>query len=342
MTAQGAEGAVLAIIESGLAGEPAAADMEVLGAARQLATALGRELAAAFVAPAGAAAPVAAALAAADTTYQVVSDAGEGSTDDAVLEAAWLAVQACSPGAILLPDSRLGRSVAARIAVRTDADLVVSCAFLKARDGVVQLGRPYLSGKAFAQLEWDRSRPAVVTVAAGAFSPPSPSSRPTPELRRIEAPRAAPSPLKVLSEVAPAPDAMGVTEADVIVAGGAGVGGIEGFGQLLDLAARLGGTVAASRVAVDRGWMPSSRQVGLTGKSVSPRLYLAVGISGAPQHIAGIRSAGKVVAINQDPRAPIFRVADLAVVGDLHEVIPALLDRLPAGNGATAESGVSS
>jgi len=135
---------------------------------------------------------------------------------------------------------------------------------------------------------------------------------------------------------------MGVTEADVLVAGGAGVGGAEGFHQLVELARRLGGTVAASRVAVDKGWVQSNRQVGLTGKTVSPRLYLAVGISGAPQHIAGIRSAGKVVAINRDPRAPIFRVADLAVVGDLHEVIPALLERLTAADERTAPGGMES
>ncbi len=146
------------------------------------------------------------------------------------------------------------------------------------RDGKVQMGRGCLSGKAFAQLEWDAVRPVVITVAPGAFSAPSPSGRDL-EIVRLEAPASAPSRVKVIGEVAPAPDAMGVTEADVLVAGGAGVGGAEGFHQLVELARRLGGTVAASRVAVDKGWVQSNRQVGLTGKTVSPRLYLAVGIS---------------------------------------------------------------
>ena len=146
--------------------------------------------------------------------------------------------------------------------------------------------------------------------------------------------------MTVLSEVSPTPEVMALTDADILVAGGAGVGGAEGFGLLVELARKLGGTVAASRVAVDRGWMPSARQVGVTGKSVSPRLYMAFGISGAPQHIAGIRSAGKVVAVNCDPRAPIFEVADLAVVADLHELIPALIERLPA-RGAQPNAGGS-
>jgi electron transfer flavoprotein alpha subunit len=135
-----------------------------------------------------------------------------------------------------------------------------------------------------------------------------------------------------LREILPPPEALDITEAEVVVAGGAGVGGREGFALLNQLAGRLGGTLAASRVAVDRGWVPRQRQVGQTGKSVAPKVYLAFGISGAPQHIAGIRNAGKVVAVNRDPRAPIFEVADLAVAADLYEVVPALIERLDERN----------
>jgi len=286
----------------------------------------------AFVGVEGAPAACAAARQGADRVYQVAWKKGAGTAEDSMLEAAWLAVQTAAPLAVVLADSLSSRVMAARLAVRMDAELVAGCGLLKVRDGSVQMGRACLSGKGFAQLEWNQARPLVITVAQGAFSPP-PARGPIPEAIVLEAPAAVPSRVKVTGEVSPTPEAMGVTEADIVVAGGAGVGGAEGFGLLMELARRLGGTVAASRVAVDRGWMPSNRQVGLTGQSVSPRMYLAVGISGAPQHIAGIRSAGKVVAINQDPRAPIFRVADLAVIGDLHEVIPALLQRLPSSGG---------
>lgn len=339
MTAQ--RSTVIAIVESGPTGEPSAASLETLGAARGLANGLGGELVVAFVAEQGAPEASAAARQSADRAYQVAWARAEHMAGDAMVEAAWLAIQTENPSAVLITDSLSARTVAARLAVRMDAELVAGCTLLKVRDGNVQMGRACLSGKAFAHLEWDRARPVVITVAAGAFSAP-PAGGKSADVVRLEAPVNAPSVVKVLGEVSPAPDAMGVTEADLVIAGGAGVGGSEGFDQLVELARRLGGTVAASRVAVDRGWMPSSRQVGLTGKSVSPRLYLAVGISGAPQHIAGIRSAGKVVAINQDPRAPIFRVADLAVVGDLHEVIPALLQRLPAADGPIAGEGVQS
>lgn len=335
-TGQASRAAVMAVVESGSTGEPSGASLEVLGAARTLANGLGRDLAVAFIAPRGAPEAAAPARARADRAYQVAWDTGNGIVDDAMVEAAWLAVDTERPCAVLFADTLAARAIAARVAVRLDADLVVGCALLRVRDGAVQLGRACLSGKAFAHLEWDRARSAVITVAAGAFPAP-PAAANDPGVAWLEAPAGPASSVRVLGEIAPAPDAMGVTEADVVIAGGAGVGGAEGFEQLTELARRLGGTVAASRVAVDKGWMPSSRQVGLTGKTVSPRLYLAVGISGAPQHIAGIRAAGKVVAINQDPRAPIFRVADLAVVGDLHEVVPALLQRLAPSGAPTPE-----
>lgn len=336
---QSSPNTVMAVVESGPAGDPSPSAFEALGAARGLATGLGCELTVAFVAEQGAPAASDAARGCADRAFQVGWPEGAASAEDAIVEAAWVAIQTEAPNAILFPDSLSARAVAARVAVRMNSELVVGCTLLKVRDGKVEMGRAILSGKGFAQLEWDRTRPVVITVAAGAFAIP-PTRGNIGDVTWLKSPDSAPSRVKVIGEVAPTPDAMGITEADVLVAGGAGVGGAEGFDQLMELAQRLGGTVAASRVAVDRGWMPSSRQVGLTGRSVSPRLYLAVGISGAPQHIAGIRSAGKVVAINQDPRAPIFRVADLAVVGDLHEVIPGLLARLQTLDGPTSSEGM--
>lgn len=332
-------GGVLAVVETGKSGEPTVDSIEMLGPARALAVSLGRELAITIVAQADSPPWPALAGRGAQRVYEVRFQGSAAVAGDGLTEAAWLAVQAARPAAVLFPDSGAARVVAARIAARMQCEIVRGCTLLKAREGIVQMGRPCLSGRGFAQLTWNLASPLVVTVAAGAFSSSAVAAGGIPEVVALAAPAPPALPgVTVLSEVSPTPEAMAVTDADVLVAGGAGVGGAEGFGLLVELARKLGGTVAASRVAVDRGWMPSARQVGVTGKSVSPRLYMAFGISGAPQHIAGIRSAGKVVAVNCDPRAPIFEVADLAVVADLHELIPALIERLPA-RGAQPNAG---
>ena len=138
---------------------------------------------------------------------------------------------------------------------------------------------------------------------------------------------------RVVDRVVEASTAAPIEEAKIIVAGGRGVGGPEGFGLVRDLAAALGGAVGASRAAVDSGWIPYAQQIGQTGKIVKPQLYLALGISGAIQHKVGMQTAETIIAVNRDPDAPIAEFADIIVVGDLFEVGPALLDELRARAG---------
>ena len=131
---------------------------------------------------------------------------------------------------------------------------------------------------------------------------------------------------KILKIVKSATEMVSLTDADIIVSGGMGLGSKEGFDKLKELADVLGGTIAASRAAVDAGWIDHSYQVGQTGTTVKPQVYFACGISGAIQHIAGMQNAGLIIAVNKDENAPIFEVADYGIVGDLHKVIPALTE----------------
>jgi electron transfer flavoprotein alpha subunit len=235
-----------------------------------------------------------------------------------------------SPTAVVFGHSALSRDLAPRVAGRLDAALVTDCTGWLAADGALRLTRPVYGGKLDAVVEPLGGRPAVVTLRPNALGVAATAPAPA-EVEEC----ATDLPPDAVTTVVRAIDArlggaVSLQEAQVIVAGGRGLGGPEGFEILRPLAEVLGGAVGASRTAVDSGWIGVDHQVGQTGKAVSPSLYIACGISGAVQHFAGMSSSKVIVAVNKDPEAPIFERADYCVVGDLFSVIPLLTEELRA------------
>lgn len=223
---------------------------------------------------------------------------------------------------LIIPGTSMGRDLAPLLSVSLGLSCVTNITGIEVLNNTVHVKRPLYGGKIIETLALEGS--AVVSIMPRSFKEPQASERQG-ELIRVEARLTEDDlrvrPIETIREI----ERREITEAEVLVAGGRGVGGAEGFLILEELASALGGLTAASRGVVDAGWRPHTIQVGQTGRVVSPKLYIACGISGAPQHIAGMRTSLYVIAINKDPNAPIFREADLGITGDLFEVIPELL-----------------
>jgi electron transfer flavoprotein alpha subunit len=217
--------------------------------------------------------------------------------------------------------------VAPRLAERVGGAAVTHATSFELTDGRLTWVRPVFGGKALARIA-PLAEPVVVTIRRGAFEPAEPAdAAATVETRQAPGGDGA---VELISSEATA-DESSLEEASVIVSGGGGLGSEEAFSELEELAGLLGGAVGASLAAVDAGWAAPEQQVGLTGKAVSPDLYLAFGISGASQHLAGIAGAKVVVAVNTDPDAPIFAASRLGVVMDSRQLLRALVDELRRG-----------
>jgi len=231
---------------------------------------------------------------------------------------------------VLAPATAMGRDLAARVAARIGGGLASDCVEVRAaQGGALNAVRPVYSGKAMATASFSAGAPAVLTLRANVF-PARASAAPGPcEVRRLNpAFRDGDDAVKVTALRLPETVEQDVAEADIVVSGGRAMQGPENFHLIRSLAEALGGAVGASRAAVDAGWIEHRYQVGQTGKVVSPKLYIACGISGAIQHLAGMSSSKVIVAINKDADAPIFKIADYGVVGDLYAIIPALVEEI--------------
>jgi len=233
---------------------------------------------------------------------------------------------------VLFAASVLASDVAAGLAARLDAGLNWDLVDLAAQDGQLVGKRPALEDSVYVDVGWT-GEPRLALFRPGTFDPAESGGEAELEelTPKFEDFSTAATMLEQAHEESEGPS---IEDADVIVAGGRGLGGPENFSLVEDLAKALGGAVAATRAVVDAGWYPYATQVGQTGKTVSPKLYVACGISGAIQHKVGMQSSSVIVAINKDPNAPIFEFSDLGVVGDLHKIIPKLTEAIKAKKGS--------
>jgi electron transfer flavoprotein alpha subunit len=235
-------------------------------------------------------------------------------------------IQKTGPAVVLLGATPQGQDLAARVAARLGLGLASDCtAFEVATDGRLIITRPIYGGRAIATVI-EKTTPQMVTVRPNVMMPLElDTSRTAPvEKLAVEMGDIRAKVIDLIQESGR--QQVGLAEAEIIVSGGRGLKGPENFCLLEQLADVLGAAVGASRAAVDAGWIDHSHQVGQTGRTVTPNLYIACGISGAVQHLAGMKTARYIVAINKDPEAPIFRVADYGIVGDLFDVVPVLTE----------------
>ena len=232
---------------------------------------------------------------------------------------------------VLFGATVLTADVAAGLAARLDAGLNWDLVDLAEDNGKLVGKRPALDDTVYVDVGW-KSEPRLALIRTGTFEPVESGGQAEVEQVAVELQDFS-TQAKMVEQAHEESEGPSIEDADVIVAGGRGLGGPENFELVEELAKALGGAVAATRAVVDAGWYPYSTQVGQTGKTVAPRLYIAVGISGAIQHKVGMQGSNVIVAINKDPNAPIFEYADLGVVGDLHEIVPKLTEAIKAKKG---------
>lgn len=299
---------------------------ETLGAARQVANDLGGQLVALVLGEN-----------VGDLTKQAIQYGADNAlvADDATLKhfrlepyAALITklAQEHQPAAILLGASNAGLELAAYVAAKLGVGLAADAIELSVENGALQVTRPVLVGNVMAKVVFGPARPQIASLRRRVFPMPAPDANRSGQITSVVPVMAEADIATKVEGIEAASNEVSLTDAKIIVSGGRGVGGPEGFAPVKALAEALGGAMGASRATVDAGWIPYAHQVGQTGKTVQPDLYIACGISGAIQHLAGMKTSKLIVAINKDADAPIFKYAHYGIVGDLFQYLPALTE----------------
>ncbi len=267
----------------------------------------------------------------ADTVYTADDALLESFTTDGYTKVITDAINELKPEIVLYGATHIGRDLAPRIASRVSTGLTADCTKLEIdpEDKKLKQTRPAFGGNIMATIICPNTRPQMSTVRPGVMDKAEKDTSKNGKIVPITFNLSKDDiRVEVVETVKTKKDLVSLTDANIIVSGGLGIGGPEGFDMLKQLADKLGGVVGASRAAVDAGWIDHSHQVGQTGTTVKPNLYIACGISGAIQHLAGMQSSDYIIAINKNEVAPILDVADYGIVGDVKEIVPLLIEKL--------------
>lgn len=267
----------------------------------------------------------------ADRVYVADNKELKNYTTDGYTKVIYEAITEYKPEIVLLGATHIGRDLGPCLAVRCDTGLTADCTKLEIdpEDKKIKQTRPAFGGNLMATIVCPNHRPQMSTVRPGVMEKAERvAGRKGKVVTLNPSFKAGDIRTKVLNIVKTVKDCASITDAEIIVAGGMGLGNAEGFELLKQFAQKLGGMVAASRAAVDAGWIDHAYQVGQTGTTVKPKIYIACGISGAIQHVAGMQNSEQIIAINSNESAPIFEVADYGMVGDLYKIIPAIMEEM--------------
>ncbi len=271
----------------------------------------------------------------ADKVYYADAPELKSYTTDAYTKVIYDAINEYKPEIVLLGATHIGRDLGPCLSVQCETGLTADCTKLgiDPEDKKIQQTRPAFGGNLMATIVCPNNRPQMSTVRPGVMAKAEFDKNHKGTVIELKPSlKAEDMRVKVLEIINSVENQVSLTDAKIIVSGGMGLGRPEGFELIQKLADRLGGVVGSSRACVDAGWIPHSHQVGQTGTTVKPDIYIACGISGAIQHVAGMKESGYIIAINKNEAAPIFEIADYGIVGDLYEVIPAFIEALDAKN----------
>ena len=314
---------------------------ELIGKGKELAATLGAEVTAVLLGSKVDALPASLARYGADRVIVVDDPALETYMTEPYTMALTAVVNHYKPDIMLYGATAIGRDLAPRVSARVHTGLTADCTGLDIQEETNHLlmTRPAFGGNVMATIVCREHRPQMATVRPGVFQRLAPLEGAACPVEAFPVSGLAEGQnVEILEIIKKVSAKMDIQDAKVLVSGGRGMGGPEYFKILEDLAQALNGTVSSSRACVDAGWVEKDLQVGQTGKTVRPNLYIACGISGAIQHLAGMEESDVIIAINKDPSAPIFGVADFGVVGDVHKIVPLLTEKVKAAHAAKANA----